>query len=104
MKYIAVAALVVTCSFLAWAVQGNPQSNVLYDTSATANTLVMRDSNGATTLGTANVVTANIASEAVTTVKMYLDQPTSQILCVTTQKKIGTCSNAGQSTGACNCT
>lgn len=80
--------------------QVNPTSNVLADTAATANTIVLRDGNGE--LAAAVVTTAAIAPATITTIKLNLDQPISGVACITTAKLLGTCSGSVVS-GKCNC-
>lgn len=102
MKKIALAALgvfvVAGLSTYLIAASGNPTSNVLYDTSNTASTLVMRDSNGNITVNT-----ADIAASAVTTSKFWLDLRSATATCVTSQQKLGICSSAVDANGRCTC-
>lgn len=88
----------------AYATQVNPTSNVLGDTDATAGTLVLRDSSGefsGAQLSAGTVVTAKLASSSVTTAKMWLELPSGQVLCVTTSKRIGSCTQVVPTTGVC---
>lgn len=94
-------AIVAGLSTALIAGSGLPTSNVLYDTSANGGTLVMRESDGSITHLASDIVTADIASEAVTTDKMYLDQPSSRIPCFTTAKKLGNCTSL-TTAGVCN--
>lgn len=107
-KLLAVVAVLAVFAGVVYAGTVNPTSNVLGDTDATANTLVYRDANGvfdAASLEDGTVVTAKIATNAVTTQKLLLLTSagvSTRILCVTTAKTIGICANAGAN-GSCNC-
>ena len=103
MKYAAIAAALLAASTLVYAAQVNPTSNVLADTAATANTIVLRDSNGSLTPADSDITTAKIAAQAVITAKILLDLPSQSILCVTTKKTLGTCTTVSASAAVCNC-
>lgn len=120
MKKYLLAVAVLATGVLGYAAQVNPTSNVLGDTAGTAGTLVLRDSNGVVdaanliqdaTIATAklasdSVATAKIARTAVTTDKFWLDLPTSKIACISSSKKLGTCTTmpTGVADTGCTCT
>ena len=103
---IALAILALTLGAVAHSEQVNPTSNVLGDTAKTPGTLVLRSSsNGefsAESLSEESITTQKIASGAVVTRKLYLDQPSSRIPCITTAKTLGNCSYLVAATGVCN--
>lgn len=51
---------------------------------------------------TGAVVTDKLAASSVITAKMFLDLPAMQIPCVTTAKRLGSCSSINAATGVCN--
>lgn len=90
------------------AAQVNPTSNVLGDTAKSASTLVYRNASGevdaATLLANETIITAHIKSSSVITAHMYLDLPSVSVVCIKTNKTLGTCSsNIIVGTGACTC-
>ena len=52
---------------------------------------------------TGAVDTSKIASDSVTTVKIMIDKAGSKVACVTSQKRLGTCSDAPNTIGNCTC-
>lgn len=103
-KLLAVIAVVALCGAYVYAGTVDPKSNTLGDTDATANTLVLRDSDGvfdASSLKDNTVVTAKIATSAVTTAKMWLHLPSSYVPCITTARRLGYCSYL-TTAGVCN--
>ena len=105
MKKLLIGALMLL-SGSAWATQVNPTSNVLADTASTAETIVLRDTNGvfdAASLQDGTVITAKLAESSVITAKLYLDLGASKVACITTNKVLGVCSGSIGATGGCNC-
>ena len=116
----AMLAAVVTPSV--FAITGNPASNIMGDSANTAETLVLRDTNGDFAAGTitataftgtcsavANgaVTTNKIAAGAITTVKLGVGAAatTSKAICVLygSSPRLGLCRGAMASDGSCTC-
>jgi hypothetical protein len=122
-------ALATICYGLAWAIRVNPASNVIADSEATAETILLRDASGAAAIGTLTVETAitvpagsidttkitgtfigsDLGSGIIDTIKLKSSgmTGTGTLLCATADGKIGKCSAVGESpdTGkTCPCT
>lgn len=106
---LAVAAIVLGMGVgMAEAVSGYLANGVNYDTAATALTVVYRDSNGAITLGSNDVVTAKIAANVVDTSKLNFvalsNVSSGKIVCIMggNLQQFGVCTG-GVTAGACTC-
>lgn len=105
---LAVLGVVVSTHLASIVLAGtvNPTSNVLADTAATADTIVLRDSSGnidGAQLSAGSVVTAKLATSSVTTAKTYLDLKNDGVVCVTSTKRLGQCSSDVVTGGTCTC-
>jgi hypothetical protein len=72
------------------------------NTDAVVSANILDGTIAAADLASNAVTTGKISSSAVTTSKMYLDLPELQVLCITTGKLLGACTNLDASTGVCN--
>lgn len=102
---LAVAVLGLVAS-LVTAGTVNPTSNVLADTAATADTIVLRDSSGGIDgqqLTNLSISKARIASSAVSTTQLFIDLPQMRIACINTTKQLGFCNGSVNAGGLCNC-